>query len=85
MPDAHPACLWNIDEAAAYLRLPRSAVYKMTAPKASTRIPHVRISGRLRFRRADLDRWVDLLTVSNLDRMAKARRLARKEPYGVDT
>ena len=65
---------WTIHEAAEYLSLPVSSLYKMTGPKARLRIPHVRIAGRLRFRRADLDRWLDALTVSNLDVLAKVRR-----------
>jgi excisionase family DNA binding protein len=65
--------LWTIDEAAAYLKVPKMAVYKMTS--AST-IPHVKIGGRLRFRRADLDRWLDLLVVSNVETLAKAKAAA---------
>lgn len=68
------ANVWTIQDAARYLCLPVSSLYKMTAPKAKLRVPHVRIAGRLRFRKADLDRWLDVLAVSNLDVLAKARR-----------
>ena len=64
--------LWTIDDTASYLGIPKMAVYKMTS--AGT-IPHLKIGGRLRFRRADIDAWLDLLSVSNLDSLAKAKRL----------
>ena len=72
MSDTHQ--LWTIREAAEYLRLPLSAIYKMTGAKARLRIPHIRIAGRLRFRRADLDEWLALLTVSNLEVLRKTRK-----------
>jgi excisionase family DNA binding protein len=72
MPDTQQ--LWTIREAAEYLRLPISAIYKMTCAKARLRIPHIRIAGRLRFRRADLDEWLALLTVSNLEVLRKAHK-----------
>jgi excisionase family DNA binding protein len=68
--------LWSIKDAAAYLGVPVSAVYKMTSVKTRTAIPHVKLGGRLRFRKADIDRWLDLLVVSNLEILAKAKRLA---------
>lgn len=68
--------LWSIEDAAAYLGVPVSSVYKMTAQTARLRIPHLKIGGRLRFRKADIDRWLDLLAVSNLETLAKAKRLA---------
>ena len=43
MSDTHQ--LWTIREAAEYLRLPLSAIYKMTGAKARLRIPHIRIAG----------------------------------------
>lgn len=69
--------VWTIQEAATYLSLPVNSLYKMTGPKARLRVPHIRIAGRLRFRKADLDRWLDVLTVSNLEVLARARRTAR--------
>jgi excisionase family DNA binding protein len=67
-------CVWTIQEAAEYLSVPVNSLYKMTGLKARLRVPHIRIAGRLRFRRSDLDRWLDLLSVSNLDVLAKAHR-----------
>jgi excisionase family DNA binding protein len=75
--------LWSIEDVAAYLRVPVNSVYKMTAQKARTPIPHVKIGGRLRFRKADIDRWLDLLMVSNLetldlDKVKRAALLSQK-------
>ena len=64
-------CLWKISDVAQYLGIPLSSVYKMTGPKSALRIPHVRIAGKVRFRKADIDQWLDLLTVSSNDLMAK--------------
>ena len=63
--------LCKILDVAEYLGVPLSSVYKMTAPKSSLRIPHVRIAGRVRFRKADIDQWLELLTVSKNDVLAK--------------
>ena len=70
--------VWTIREAAAYLSVPVNSLYKMTGPKARLRVPHIRIAGRLRFRKVDLDRWLDVLSVSNLEVLVKARRGARQ-------
>ena len=76
--------LWSVGEVSAYLQLSTHSVYKMTARKASVRIPHIRIGGKLRFRRVDVDRWLSLLTVSNLDTLTKMRGLASKGKHGND-
>jgi excisionase family DNA binding protein len=56
--------LWKIPDVARYLRLPLNSVYKMTAPKSKIRIPHMRIAGKVRFRKADVDQWLDQFIVS---------------------
>jgi excisionase family DNA binding protein len=66
--------LWTIAEVARYLGVPQSSIYKMTAKGV---IPHVKLGGRVRFRRADVDRWLDLLVVSNERTLARAKRAAR--------
>jgi excisionase family DNA binding protein len=66
--------LWDIADVSAYLRIPVSSIYKMTAHKAAVRIPHIRIGGTLRFRQADLDRWLTLLTSSNIEALSKMRQ-----------
>jgi excisionase family DNA binding protein len=70
--------LWGIEDVAAYLGVPVGSIYKMTAETARLRIPHLKIGGRLRFRKADIDRWLDLLLVSNLETMTKAKRRAMR-------
>jgi len=80
-----PNQLWTIRDAAHYLRVPISAIYKMTARKARVRIPSVRISGRLRFRRADIDEWLELLTVSNVEVLRTVRHGSRKVCHGIDS
>lgn len=74
--------LWEIAEVGAYLKLPVSSVYKMTAAKAVVRIPHIRIGGKLRFRRSDVDRWLTLLTVSNLEVLSRMQEKASRVIHG---
>jgi len=73
-------CLWKITHVAEYLDVPLSSVYKMTGPKSALRIPHVRIRGKVRFRKNDIDQWLELLKVSSNDVLAKinARLLKNK-------
>lgn len=49
-------CLMTVQEAAKYLRFSAGAVRRRCRTKA---VPHLRIFGRLRFRRAELDAWID--------------------------
>ena len=80
--DAPSATLWTVADVAAYLKLPRSAIYKMTARAAIVRIPHVRLGGLLRFRQVDIDRWLVLLTHSNIDALARTRDRAQQVIHG---
>jgi excisionase family DNA binding protein len=77
--------LWAIAEVSDYLQISVSSLYKMTARKASVRIPHIRIGGKLRFRKADIDQWLTLLTVSNLDTLIKMRGALAKRTHGYDS
>ena len=70
------SALWDIDDVSAYLRIPVSAIYKMTARRAVVRIPYIRIGGRLRFRQHDIDQWLSLQTTSNLEALERIRRKA---------
>ena len=79
---ASPDRLWSVGDVAAYLDVPVSSVYKMTGKKARLRIPHLRIAGRLRFRKTDIDRWLELLTVSDVDVLGKAVGKARVRSHG---
>lgn len=74
--------LWDIEDVSAYLRMPVSAVYKMTARAATGQIPHIRIGGRLRFRQHDIDQWLSLLTTSNLQALERIRQKALKVTHG---
>jgi hypothetical protein len=65
--------LWTIRDTARYLRMPVSSIYKMTAARASVSMPHLKIAGRLRFRKGDIDRWLDLLLVSNVPALVRVR------------
>lgn len=82
-PEGPDAGLWTVAEAAAFLQLPIGSIYKMTARRAAIRIPHIRIGALLRFRRADLEAWLEVLTVSNLDTLTRARERARKAAHGT--
>ena len=59
--------LWKISDVAEYLGVPRRSIYKMTGPKSSIRIPHMRIAGKVRFRKTEVDRWLDQFVVSTSD------------------
>ena len=85
MSDQPSNRLWNVGDVAAYLNLPVSSVYRMTGKKARIRIPHVRIGGKLRFRQADIDRWLELLTVSDVDVLGKAIGKAKAQSHGFHT
>jgi excisionase family DNA binding protein len=74
--------LWDIADVSAYLRIPVSSIYKMTARKAPVRIPHIRIGGKLRFRRSDVDRWLTLLTTSNIEALSKMRQKVSQVNHG---
>jgi excisionase family DNA binding protein len=74
--------LWTVVDVGRYLRIPPSSIYKMTARHAAVRIPHIHIGGKLRFRRADVDRWLTLLTISNIEVLARVRDRAAKETHG---
>ena len=77
--------LWDVADVSAYLQVPVSSIYKMTARKAPVRIPHIRIGGKLRFRQADVDQWLTLLTTSNIEALAKMRQKILKVNYGDDS
>ena len=57
--------LLTLEEAAEKLRLKPTALYELTRARTRSRhvhpIPVVRIGSRLRFRVADLEKWLELL------------------------
>lgn len=81
---AQSEALWDVQQVAHYLRMRTSSVYKMTARSAGVRIPHIHIGNKLRFRQTDIDRWLELLTVSNLDTLARMRERSIKVTHGHD-
>lgn len=82
---ASAAGVWDIEEVSSYLKIPVSSIYKMTARKAPIRIPHIRIGNKLRFRQADVDRWLTLMTVSNLKVLDRVQRSVEKVIHGNDS
>ena len=86
-PGASPSragALWDIGDVSVYLQMPVSSIYKMTGPRAAVRIPHIRIGGKIRFRQADVDRWLTLLTTSNIEALEKLRQKVSKVTHGND-
>lgn len=84
-PDEQPGAddaLWTVRDVSRYLQIPVSSIYKMTARQAAVPIPHIHIGNMLRFRRNDVDRWLTLLTTSNLDTLARVRRLVPEDSHG---
>jgi excisionase family DNA binding protein len=77
--------LWDVPAVAAYLNLPVSSIYKMTARRATVRIPHIRLGNTLRFRRSDIDRWLTILTVSNLATLTRMGSRVSKVIHGNDS
>jgi len=53
----------TIDELAAILKMTRSQVYTMTRKRARARMEHplpvLRINGNIRFRRTDIEEWLE--------------------------
>ena len=84
-PVEAPDGLWDVADVGAYLRIPVSSIYKMTARRATVRIPHIRIGGALRFRRCDIDRWLTLLTTSNIEALSRMRQKGTKAAHGHDS
>jgi excisionase family DNA binding protein len=76
--------VWDVADVSAFLQVPTSSIYKMTAKKAVVRIPHIRIGGKLRFRRSDIDRWLTLLTTSNLEVLSKMRQKVSEVNHAHD-
>lgn len=83
--DATAEPLWDTRDVAAYLRLSVGAIYKLTGRRAASPIPHILVARKLRFRRSDVDRWLTLKTVSNLEHLTRLRDVLTKEPpHGHD-
>lgn len=57
-------CLMTAAEAAKYLRFSPKVLRRHCRAK---RVPHLRVFNRLRFRRAELDAWIDECAARALD------------------
>jgi excisionase family DNA binding protein len=77
--------LWRIEEVAYYLSIPVGSIYKLTAPKARIRLPHIRIAGRLRFRKREVDAWLDLYSASDNHLLKRIRVTAQGGKDGDDS
>ncbi len=58
--------LLTVGEVAELLRMKPAGVYAMTAAR---RIPFVRVSNRVRFRRHEVERWLDANRVDVIERV----------------
>lgn len=56
--------LLTVEDVAEYLAVPIESIHEMIAKRS---IPHLTICEHLRFRKSDIDRWLDLLAVPCLD------------------
>lgn len=56
MSDKINPSLMDIEQAAQYLNISVSYIYKLVAKKG---IPHVRIASKILFKQQDLDKWVE--------------------------
>lgn len=63
MPD-----IMSYKQAATYLDMPLGTLYHM---KSKNKIPYVKLSGSIRFKKADLDAWIEKNRVSRDIRMFK--------------
>ena len=52
------AALWKTADVAAYLRISEAAVRELAEGTAG--LPHLSLAGHLRFRKADIEAWLDL-------------------------
>ncbi len=55
-PGGEPESLLTVDEAAVYLHVSRSKIYLLTCRR---QIPHIKLGRHVRFRRTDLDAWIE--------------------------
>ena len=57
--------IMTIDDVATLLQMSRSQVYTLTRKRSQARmenpIPVLRINGNLRFRRSDVEAWIELI------------------------
>jgi excisionase family DNA binding protein len=64
----------NIKEISGYLGIKTSTIYAMVAEK---RIPHYRLGRQIRFKRADVDGWMEEQKQEVVDVKVEAKRIIR--------
>ena len=55
--------IFDVDELVAYLKVSKQWIYERTHLKE---IPHLKMGGQLRFRKRDIDRWLNAYNVPAL-------------------
>ena len=60
---SEPGEVMTVDELAAYLKIPKSTLYKLVR---EGEIPSQKVGRHLRFRKETIDRWLDQGDSSNL-------------------
>jgi len=69
---AEKDCLMNVQELAAYMRVSKQCLYKLTQAK---QIPYIKKGNRLLlFRKKEIDKWLDTYNVPMLSSTGKAIR-----------
>jgi excisionase family DNA binding protein len=63
--------LMNVDEVANFLAVSKGWVYQACADKT---IPHIKVGGFTRFRKPQLEEWLDSREVSPVERQRARRR-----------
>jgi excisionase family DNA binding protein len=74
----------NIKEVSEYLGIKKSSLYSRVEKKE---IPYYKVGRLIRFKKSDIDPWMEEFKSEPLDRKAKARGIpkdVRKDPINVD-
>jgi len=75
----------TIDEVSEYLGIKKSSLYSMVERKE---IPYYKVGRLVRFKKSDIDPWMEKFKSEPLDSYAKARRIlkgASKNSMDIDT
>ena len=70
----------TIDELSEYLNLKRSTLYSMVE---SGQLPHYRVGRRIRFKRNDLDRWMESHRRESVNANTKAQGILKATNKGA--
>jgi predicted DNA-binding transcriptional regulator AlpA len=68
--EARPIEILTVDELAAILKMSKNQIYEMTRERTRSgamrdhRLPVLRINGNIRFRRGDVEDWIERLATS---------------------